>query len=98
AGGFGRAEALVALAVLGLQDAGWADIITGGTDTALATLVQPLFVPDPGVFVQAEKFTARACWNRTKDLTTQLRFAADKPTVELGLAIGVALCRTKSIK
>jgi hypothetical protein len=39
----------------------------------LTGLINPLFVPHPGVTVETEELTADTCWHGTKYVTTQAR-------------------------
>jgi hypothetical protein len=81
---------LVLLAVLSLENSVRSDVVASSLGASFAVGVNPLFMPYPGMTVEAEKFTAMVFWNGAKELSANFSFVTDKVAVKFRFALLLA--------
>jgi hypothetical protein len=94
---FLRSQRLVGICALRLQYTAGAYIVACRYDMAAAGFVFPLFVPNPRVFIETEKFAAPPLWTGTEQLAANFCFPVDESLVHVGPAVFSGLGRVEKI-
>jgi len=84
-------DVAIRVAILRFEYAVRANVIARRYTVAFTFFVNPFFIPNPRVFVEAKEFAAYTFANRAKQPAADPRFVTDDVTVQFGLLVLGAL-------